>query len=609
MEIASMVLSGLTFVDQAIKSGHSLAIIARDYRDVGDRLVSSWVRLENQKLSLETWDNIWKAKASFTTDGEEGYRRIWGDRGYTAVLECLGQVRRNLGLSRKILTRIDPQSLAAMVSSRPLPSSSTSKAVPLRKTMKDRLKAFLPFKRNGGSSVVAERNQSQHDLQMAAAAMEASENISAGTKLKWTLAVKEELISFLNETDEWLRQLHEISKLCARERALGNQITNPFDVALRVRKAAKDLFTAIQKPHHPPLSQSIDFKLERERTDPEYFNANPDAIPFLSRGKNSLIFPLSIRNTEDENTRIAIVAEAITEAGGVSASTLQQRPFGEIVQCFLDLELSNALQHPKGEVLHKSGSDCIVVYRVPDGASSPTSNSSIQTVRVSLYEFLEAQQNIDPFLSSYKRLQLANLIAISVLHLYETGWVWYALNPDDILFYGPAEAQCDEYSAVAPFISVKDPNARPHSPSRHPVSPFSSLQAPELPDFLSFTRPDAKLSNLFHELGILLFEIGRGKPIESCIERNKFGNVARGYGPDQRDLRTLLLQEIDKIDLGYSKPYKELVLACLSGQFCISPIKTIDESFHYNVVEKYVVVDLYPPAYQGNKLLIIDIQG
>jgi len=114
-----MVLSGLTFVDQAIKSGHSLAIIARDYRDVGDRLVSSWVRLENQKLSLETWDNIWKAKASFTTDGEEGYRRIWGDRGYTAVLECLGQVRRNLGLSRKILTRIDPQSLAAMVSSRP----------------------------------------------------------------------------------------------------------------------------------------------------------------------------------------------------------------------------------------------------------------------------------------------------------------------------------------------------------------------------------------------------------------------------------------------------------------------------------------------------------
>jgi len=117
--------------------------------------------------------------------------------------------------------------------------------------MKDRLKAFLPFKRNGGSSVVVERNQSQHDLQMAAAAMEASENISAGTKLKWTLAVKEELISFLNETDEWLRQLHEISKLCARERALGNQITNPFDVALRVRKAAKDLFTAIQKPHHP----------------------------------------------------------------------------------------------------------------------------------------------------------------------------------------------------------------------------------------------------------------------------------------------------------------------------------------------------------------------
>lgn len=609
MEIAGLVLSGLTFVDQAIKSGHSLGIIAREYRDVGDRLVSSWVRLENQKLSLSTWDNIWKAKASFDTDGEEGYRRIWGDRGYTAVLECLGQVRRNLGLSRKILTRIDPQSLAAMVSSRPLPSSSTSKAAPLRMTMKGRLKALLPFKRNGDPLVAELRNQSQHDLQMAAAATEASQNLSAGTKLKWTLAVKEELISFLNETDEWLRQLHEVSKRCARERELGNQITtSPFDVALRVRKAAKDLFTAIQMPHHLPPPQSIDFKLERERTDPEYFDANPDAIPSLSRGKNSLIFPLSIRNTEDEKTRIAMVAEAITEAGGVSAGNHQQKPFGEIVQCFLDLELGNALQHPNGEVLHKSGSDCIFVYRVPGAASSPTSDPSIQTVRVSLYEFLEAQQNIDPFLSTYKRLQLANLIAISVLHLYETGWVWYALNPDDILFYGPAEAQCDESAAVAPFISVKDPNARPRSHSRHPVSPFSSLQTPELPDFLSFTRPDAKLSNLFHELGILLFEIGRGKPIESCIERNKFRNLARGYGPDQRDLQTLLLQEIDEIDLGYSKPYKELVLACLSGKFCISPIKTIDESFHHNVVEKYVVVDIIP-AYQGNKLLIIGIQG
>ncbi|KAF8536556.1 hypothetical protein BDD12DRAFT_807678 [Trichophaea hybrida] len=437
-----------------------------------------------------------------------------GRQGYAAVLECLGQVRRNLGLSRKILTRIDPQSLVVMVSSRPLPSSSTSKAAPLRKTMKDRLKALFPFKRGGSSSsVVSECNQLQYDLQMAAAAMEASENLSVGTKFKWTLAVKEELISLLNESDEWLRQLYEISNLCAQEKALGNQITNPFDVAHRVRKAAKYLFTAIQKPaHHPPHSQSIDFKLERERTDPEYFNANLDVIAFLSRGKNSLIFPLFIRNTEDENTRIAIIAEAITDLGGGVASNLQQKPFGEIVQCFLDLELDNALQHPEGEVLHKNGSDCIVVYRVPDSASPPASHSSIQTVRISLYEFLEAQQNIDPFLSSYKRLQLANLIAISVLHLYETGWVKYALNPDDILFYGPVEAQFDEYAAVAPFISVKDPNAKPNSPSRYPVSLFSSLQEPELPDFLSFTRPDAKLSSLFHELGILLFEIGQSKP-------------------------------------------------------------------------------------------------
>lgn len=588
MDVTGLVLSSIGFVDLAIKAGTALAQHAQNYKDAGDCLVSAYIRLQHQKLTVERWSRTWEMKAPLTVPRDEGYRRIWGVNNHHAILECLNQVQNRLRQSQKLLSDIDPNSFTSHANLDPNlriapPPSNKASASPGH--WRARLPSFMSLRRTANQNPPASL-QTQAQLQATLASSEIRENISAMTKTRWSLVVKEELTALLWDTDEWLRQLHTLSKRSAEETSLRNCSTKPYEIAPRVRAAAKNLYTAIQTPlqlTNLPATHYIDFKLERERTDFSYYANLFGTIPSLGNTNESIKFPLYVRNFGAKASNFFLLAEArefdvTTQSmiGPCSPGGSSAKPFGEIISCLVELSLGGK---DGPEILQVNDIGFITIHRIPD-PTLPISNAGIQTTQCSLHDFLEAHKKVDPFISSWKRLQLACTISISVLHLYETGWIQQALHANDIHFYGPPESQCAS-KQVSPFVSV-NPTFNPTSKQKGKmVSPFDCLRDQGSLNLLDSMRPEIRLSDIFHHLGVILFEIGRGTSAELLLLE-----LGQGHVLSQLDLKDRLFEEIEKIDLGYSKPYKELVKACLAGRICANPVGNVDEAFHRTVVEK-----------------------
>jgi len=131
MDIAGFVFAALGFVEQAIKAGILLRQVASNYSTAGRAIHSIEVRLKAQKYTLELWHSIWIQKANkfssvaFMEEGADGeLRTIWGEEGYGAIMECLGQVNVKLGEALRTLKTVDVDSLGV------LPSPAASPVTP-----------------------------------------------------------------------------------------------------------------------------------------------------------------------------------------------------------------------------------------------------------------------------------------------------------------------------------------------------------------------------------------------------------------------------------------------------------------------------------------------
>src|SRR6266480_2302529 len=116
MEVASLVISAVAFLDQAVKTGTTLSKLARTYPDAGRQIHNATRRLEAQRYTLQLWQNIWKQKA--TKDSAplaENFVQLWGADGYDMILKALAQLNVKFGEALRTLRSIDPDSFSGIL--------------------------------------------------------------------------------------------------------------------------------------------------------------------------------------------------------------------------------------------------------------------------------------------------------------------------------------------------------------------------------------------------------------------------------------------------------------------------------------------------------------
>jgi len=371
----------------------------------------------------------------------------------------------------------------------------------------------------------------------------------------------------VNDIDDWLALLQNLATQCEAERSAdkGQSANSPSSI----RAAAKELYTALR---NIPSGHDLDFKLEKERADSGYFEQVVGPLEYLDHTNKSFKFPLLISSIKGGEEPFLLLAEAIYSSSMVTPVPPLDKEisFSEIVQSLRDPTQANT--RTGTSLLFRSQQTTIVIHGIKGAAaSSPTVHETF--LRCTFADLLHAEKetNVDPLLAHSKRLQLACIIAISVLHLYETGWITEHLETNDFHFFGSPDSQYHELTRISPYISsVSLPEKETGREKERGLStPFDCLRRTHLPASLLGSR-DERLATLFHRLGIVLFELGRG------VQYSEVFKGEEGEGD--------VLREIEKIQFG--RPYRDLVKVCLTGSLYASSVVNIDSCFDKVVVEK-----------------------
>jgi hypothetical protein len=347
-----------------------------------------------------------------------------------------------------------------------------------------------------------------------------------------------------------------------------------------IHEAAKALYSAILSGEH---RHQLHFKLEQERADSGYFDQVIGPISYLDKSNQSFKFPLLVTNNTQTKQNVVILAEAIIlpSSGQQALPADKETSFGDLVN-----QLTDKAATSKGKttiVLLRNVQTIIVVHKVPDAeAASHLKSVTEKLDQCSFAEVVKAGSSVDTLIALWKRLQLACIIAISVLHLYETGWISEQLATSDFHFFGPADCQYDDLARISPYVSPSNREDRTAN------TPFDCIRRAQLSQTLLGTR-DERLATLFYRLGIVLFEIGRGGPYSeflSAIKVPKAGNLQH-----TSDDISIVLAEIDKIPFG--RPYRDLVKLCLTGSLYATSVVNIDIQFNKKVVDELVAPSLF----------------
>lgn len=617
MEVAGLLLSAISFVDSAAKTGSMLAQLFKDSEDAGKHVYNAAQRLEAQKYTLELWQGIWTAKAQrkLKPTVEDGLRETWGDEGYAIILKCLAQLNIKFGEAFRTLRSIDPDSFKDAPSRITLPehvsresstrssmfavtasqilveesshpslastSSLDSKGPVMVETVGNAISPTRKkhwYHRISGSMSKGKgiwRNKTSNVSPLASKVMSAGEQaeleqkalqhkLSPGTKFRWSITHKEQIRLMINDIDEWLALLQTLASRSEEERneTKAGKISHPSGI----RAAARALHTALR---NSPSSQNLEFKLEKERTDSSYFEQILGPVDFVDQTNRSYKFPLLISNSKTGDGPMFLLAEAIY-APAVAAPSLymagKETPLDEIIKGLRD-PVPKSLK-TSTSVLYRSQHTTIVIHALTADDRRPASAAAVSEAfpKCSFADLLQAEATVDPLVALWKRLQLACIIAISVLHLYETGWISEHLETNDFHFFGAADSQYHELARIAPYVSaITRPKIEPVS-----KTPFDILQRnPIVPSLLGSS--DERLAILFHRLGIVLFEVGRG------VQHRELFDGWEGS-------ETEVTAEIDKIPFG--RPYRDLVKTCLTGSLYATSAVHIDTQFNRAVVER-----------------------
>lgn len=527
MEVARLVVTAIEFVDQAIQNGTVIARVFKNTNHAGEKELSAVQRLEAQRYTLELWQRIWDAKAAARHRDtlEEGFQDIWGDKGYKITIKCLAQLNVKFGEAFRTIRSIDPDTFADIESDL------------------DQITQHIPVSTdsltNEASSGATKTNLTQEH------------SIGTSSQVSLQNTKKERLLR------RWLKRLSTKGSVPFWKR---KSLSSLAPSASRIRAVAKVLYTASQKI---PSGHDLDFKLEKERADSAYFERYFGRVEYVDQTDCSFKFPLNISNDGDE--RMLLLAEAIYSGGSLAPNLLAKKvnTLEEIVAIIKD-RVASAEDLPPSFLFQNHHRMIVINGITRSSKSSPDAAQAIS--KCSFADLLKAQTGVDQFIAGWKRLQLACIIAISVLHLYETGWISEQLETNDFHFFGSAESQYHEINNIAPYVS----SITSRTDLSIKFSPFDCLKKNQLPDSLLGTR-DVRLATLFHRLGIVLFELGRGLQYTDVFDEGM-------------PTKSEVLSQIEEIPFG--RPYRDLVKTCLTGSLYAASVVNIDTHFNHEVIEK-----------------------
>lgn len=385
------------------------------------------------------------------------------------------------------------------------------------------------------------------------------QKLSPGTKFKWSLVLKDELRALQGEVDEWLTQLQTLAKCCEENQQMHNQgATNPNPKI--IRKAAKALYSALLDRNPNPGSLCrVDFKLEKERADSGYFDQSLGPIDYLDVGDRSLKFPVFVTSPQNGKERVLLVAESI--APSATSRALERLQTVSSLEKVRD-HFANASETGSIEsvLLPSSGVNHSIIIHGIRNPRLVQAYGGADTALSSFTELMASQPSVDPFLSRWMRLKIACTVAISVLHLHQTGWISDQLQIGHFYFIPAQEGFFPlEPNDVGTFVT--------HPTRQAPAedsSPFDCLRRPGRLSSL-LVEQEQDLTKLFHQLGIVLFELGLGKHYQDLWGKESPGALSSS-GKQQSSWslnKEGILAEVDKIPFG--RPYRDLVKLCLAG--------------------------------------------
>ncbi|KAF2802211.1 uncharacterized protein BDZ99DRAFT_468995 [Mytilinidion resinicola] len=596
MEVAGLVISAIGFVDLAIKNGTTLARVLRDSSQAANQVVNATQRLEAQKYTLELWQRTWNTKARQRRKDnlEDGFKDLWGEEGYEMTLKCLAQLNVKFGEAFRTLRSIDPDSFESVTAIGKGPSQQSLPLSPMKETSSNSVsrspsvsgrsssssklqtqkepesnprwyKRLSVSDRNGiwkrkkrpsvASTAEGPADETAAKTMLAQEALQ--QKLSPGTKFKWSISLKEQLRSLINDIDDWLALLKTLSTQCEIDRTTNSAASNNSDNPSSIRAAARALYTAL----HVPKGHNLDLKLEKERADSGYFERVFGPVDYVDHTDRSFKFPLLVSSSKDGEQPFLLLAEAIYSSA-MTTPVLPLEKINTLEEIVAAIKTKPFKRNePPASLLFKSQHTTIVIHGIP-GAFSPTVAKAFS--RCSFAELLKAQVGVDPLVACWKRLQLACIIAISVLHLYETGWISEQFAANDFHFFGAANSQYAEPNGISPYVSALAPQ------TDLTATPFDCLKKNQLPQSLLRAR-DVRLATLFHRLGIVLFELGRGAQYREIFT-------------DELPTEGEVLDEIEKIPFG--RPYRDLVKVCLTGSLYATSVVNIDSHFNRVVIEQ-----------------------
>ncbi|MCJ1290142.1 hypothetical protein MMC34_001678 [Xylographa carneopallida] len=638
MDVVSFVFAALGFVDQAVKTGTVLKKLVQQYPVVASTIINAVVRLEAQKYTLQLWHQIWTEKAAQKFPGgsstESSLQELWSEQGYNTILECLGQVNIKFGEAHRILASIDPNSLASTAhlqagrDNHAAPSNSKSAAPKTstdnvatpsslkppdniglgRRSSRAKMKRWYHRLTSSSDSLSTDpttQTRSPTD-ELATAAHERSQlasdtlklEMSPGTKFKWSLSLKDDLRLLLAEIDDWLGRLQVLATSCEEHRAVQAESGMTAGTNI-IHNAAKALYSAVLKtPQLKHKEHRVGLKLEREHNRAEYFDGLLGPVSYVDDTGRSLKFPLLVTDSLGQEGRFIVIAETLKQhTASANLGTLKTAAsFSEIVEDFA--RISESRQSSSIALVDPNSDLALVIHFVHDPQNRPMDQNK-KLSQSSFEDVLAAEPSSDPLMSRWKRLQIACTIAVSVLYLHETGWIANPLQSTNFQFLGLAESNVFDMIAAQPVISAQ----MHQNVTATQTTPFDCLKRSTAPSTFNVARNERLLS-LFHHLGIVLFELGRGARYEDLFpatppSQTPTSGDTPGHKPSSQTADTSatapcnttsptekehILAEVEKIPFG--RTYRELVKVCLEGRLYATSTFSVDMHFQKAIVEQ-----------------------
>ncbi|GAB7343697.1 hypothetical protein MBLNU457_1680t1 [Dothideomycetes sp. NU457] len=207
--------------------------------------------------------------------------------------------------------------------------------------------------------------------------------------------------------------------------------------------------------------------------------------------------------------------------------------------------------------------------------------------QVSLMDILYRLPERSPRGSSsnfYSRLAMASTICSGLIELYRSGLFPLDFNSGSLMTLYPSSPhatpiqRCDT-GAETLFVDVATQNKDISNPSR---SIFDLV-------YWLCNQPvmtaGSRLSFTLHRLGIVLFEIGRGKSTDDVFGKWAHGNgyLVQEFKPHDH-MVDKIHAEINRIQFG--EPYRDVVRYCLTGTLYETIKEDVSAGFHELVMER-----------------------